>query len=632
MDISDNYFSDDQDLIFHVQNYPWDEVLSLMPQWEKEETGSVIKDASSMLETVGALVANEFVPHAAELSEQAPLLKNGKVEQAPLMQMMIDKLAELGVMGATISPDYGGMGMPLMLGHVITQMLARTEIPLSNVFAYYLGAAKIIETFDGLENFADVIRRVAEGKDLGAMALTEPQAGSDLSQIRTRAIKLEDGNWQVRGQKIWITCGHAQHHFVLARTQSEKDAEGLAGLSLFYVPAFLNDGTVNIEVSGLEKKIGHHPIVTATINYNDSKASLLGKEGEGFNMMLHLMNHARISTACMALGGCEHVLRVARNYAKQRITMGQPIAEHPMIAEYLDDMEVTTQGIRALVFECLFHEDMELRLRIKLKSANESEQADWNKKLKHHYWQARLLTPLVKYFATEEFVRISRLAIQILGGVGYMQEYGLGRFHQDSLLLPIFEGTSQIQSLMVLKDRLKKEVKDPKRFLQELAKVRYELISETDPLKRKFAKMRHVYLQFLQTFMLDALSDKMKAFSLKSLTKKSENLQKEWDPKKSLHFGLKHAERFTKVVSYLSTAEVLLKRIDQASTPEDKEQRKQIAERFMNIYEVRCRHALEEMKNDAKNSKAAIVPKMISQASSLFPQRRVSGADNTLKS
>jgi alkylation response protein AidB-like acyl-CoA dehydrogenase len=598
MDSSDNYFSDDHDLKFHVQNYPWDEVLSLLPpNGEKEGKDSVVQDACTVLEAVGSLIAKEFAPKADALSEQSPTLNNGTVTQTPLMQSMVSKLAEIGAMGTSVSPEYGGMGLPVMLGHAITQMLARADVPLSNVYAYYLGGAKVLETFQGYEDFSEIISHVAAGQALGAMALTEPQAGSDLSQVRTRATQQPDGSWQVQGQKIWITCGHAEHHFVLARSKTGKENEGLKGLSLFYVPAFLKDGQRNIEVSGLEKKIGHHPIVTATINYDKSKATLLGKEGEGFSLMLHLMNHARVSTASMALGLCEHVSRVARTYAKQRITMGQPIAEHPMIADYLQDMEVTTQGIRALLFECLFHEDMEFRLRMKLKSASEDEKVELNKRLNHHYWQARSLTPLVKYFATEEGVRLSRLAIQILGGVGYMKEYGLGRFHQDSLLLPIYEGTSQIQSLMVLKDRLKSVFRSPTKFIQEIAKNRFDLIKELDPLQRKLTKMRYVYQQFIQAFILDALSDQFKTLAGTSFRDLTTAWKKDWDPKKSMQLGLQNAERFTKVCSYLSASEALLKRVDQSTDANETLLRKEIAGHFLRIYEIRCRHALEELKN-----------------------------------
>ncbi len=619
MGSSDNFFTDDKDLIFHVQHYPWSELLKFMPSWSKEDASSLPADAYAVLESIGTLIAKEFDPLGPELSEQNPTLSNGKVQQAPLMEKMLSALAELGAMSATGSPDWGGMGLPLMIGHVILQQLARVDITLANVFAYYFGSLKICEQFHGVRDFSAIIAKIAAGQELGAMALTEPQAGSDLSQIRTRATPTADANWQIRGQKTWITCGHGQHHFVLARSCDEQTAPGLRGLSLFYVPAARADGTRNIEVTSLEKKIGHHPVVTAAIHYDDSTAYLLGKEGEGFSLMLHLMNHARISTASMALGGCEKVLRTATAYAKERQTMGQPIAEHPMIADYLQDMTVTTQGLRAMLFECIFHEDMEFRIRLQIKNSPDAKNAELNKALNHHAWQARLLTPLVKYFATEEFVRMSRMAIQILGGVGYMKEYGLGRFHQDSLLLPIYEGTSQIQSLMVLKDRLKKVFRAPTLFVQEMARVQYSLISELDPLQRKLLRMRHVYTQFVQAFILEALSDQMKALARTSFMNLSTAWKEGWDPKKSLNLGLKHAERFTKVVSYLSTGEILLKRIDQASTKEDQDQRRAIATRFLHFYEVRSRNILEEFKNDTKSSLSPItfVPKILSQASSL---------------
>ncbi len=612
-----NYFSDDQDLVFNLRNYPWAELTSCMPFLSSDEAASLPDDAYAVLESIGMLAAKEFAPLANELSEQSPTLTNGVVQEAPLMRKMLQSLAELGAMGATVSPEWGGMGLPIVVGHAIMQLLGRVDVGLANVFAYSIGSAKISEQFNTDYDFSEIIAKIAAGQELGAMSLTEPQAGSDLSQIRTRATRSADGTWTLRGQKIWITCGHAQHHFVLARSSDEKSAQGLRGLSLFYVPAFRKDGSRNIEVTSLEKKIGHHPVVTAAIHYDDSSATLLGKEGEGFSLMLHIMNHARISTASLALGGSEQVLQVAKQYAQERQTMGKPIAEHPMIAEYLDDMEVTTQGVRALVFECVFHEDMEFRIRLQLKNASDDAKADLSKRLKYHSTQARMLTPLAKYFATEEFVRISRMAVQILGGVGYMKEYGLGRFHTDSLLPTIYEGTSQIQSLMVLKDRLKDVFRAPKKFVQEMAKVRYNLISELDPQQRKLLRIRQVYIQFVQAFILEALSDQMKTLARTSFMNLSTAWKNEWDPRKSLNFGLKHAERFTKVVSYMTTGEILLKRMEQAKTTEERDQRRDIANRFLQFYEVRSRNLLEELKNDTKISLSpiAFMPKIFSQAS-----------------
>lgn len=597
MDASDNFFSEIQDLVFHIKHYPWDSLVPLMPHFEHEDKDSIRQDALAIMETLGSLIAKEFAPLALQLSEEYPSLVKGEAIEGPLMKGMVEKLAEMGAMSSSVSPEWGGMGMPLMLGHTIVQLLGRMSIPLANVFAYYLGGLKTLEAFHGIHDFSEQIRQLAAGQALGAMALTEPQAGSDLSQIRTRASKKEEGSWTLRGQKIWITCGHAQHHFVLARSRPESEAAGLKGLSLFYVHAFRKDGTRNIEIGGLEDKIGHHPIITASINYNDSEAVLLGQEGEGFTLMLHLMNHARISTASIALGACEKSLRTAKNYAKQRITMGKPIAEHPMIAEYLQDMESTTCGLRALLFECLYHEDMEFRLRIKSETAGPEEKPEIEKKLKHHYWQARQLTPLVKFFGAEESVRLSRMAIQILGGVGYMKEYGLGHIQQDSLLLPIYEGTSQIQSLMVLKDRLKDVLRSPSQFAQETAKLRYTLLSEFDPLQRQVLKLRQTYNSFLQIFLLDILAGQWKELKKLSWKQVPKAWKKAFNPKEGFDLGLKHAERFAKVTSYLACAEILIKRIDQAPQ-ELKAERKKIAEDFLRFYGIRATHALNELKQD----------------------------------
>lgn len=617
MKASDNFFTDDQDLIFHVQNYPWLEIAKFMPHWKKEELPEIKDNALAILENIGGFIAKELAPHGLSLSEQTPSLVNGEVKQAPLIIKMTKDLAELGAMASYVSPEWGGMGFPLVMGHIMTQMLAQVDVSISNVFAYHVGGPKIMEQFHGSHDFSQLLPKFAAGHDLGAMALTEPQAGSDLSQIRTRGSQQADGSWLIKGQKIWITCGHAQHHFVLARTGKEQT--GLKGLSLFYVPAVHNEKR-NLEIGGLESKIGHHPVVTATINYNNSMGYLLGEKDHGFAEMLHVMNHARVATASLSLGTCQATYSTAEKYAQERETMGQPIARHPMIADYLSDMKTTIHGLRALLFKCLFHEDMEFRLRLALKTCPPEKKAELNKLLQHHYWQARLLTPLAKYFGSEESVRISRMAIQILGGVGYMKEYGLGRFHQDSLLLAIYEGTSQIQSLMVLKDRLKNIFRSPSQFVQEMAKVQYALISEIDPLQRKLAKMKSSYLQFAQTFILEALSGQMKNLAKSSFREFSTAWKTGWDHQKSLEFGLKHAERFTKVVSYLTIGEILCQNASQVSSKKAQDERREIAWQFLCLYEPRCRSVLNELKENPRLAPSS--PSLLKPFAASLPFRR----------
>lgn len=592
MRLSNNLFSDDGDLQFHWKHYPWKLVGEQIPELNKERITSLFEDSSAIMESLGSYLAKECQSKVADLGEERPDLNNGDVIEAPTVKKIFQDLSELGAMSASVSEKWNGLGMPLILGHGITQLLTRLDISLGNIFAYYVGSVKILEQFHGDIDTSEAIKSVGSGKSFGAMSLTESDAGSDLAKIRTKAEKQDDGSWSLTGEKIWITCGHAEHHIVLARTGSFES--GLTGLSLFYVPS-THKGKKNLSITGLEEKVGHHPVVTATIQYDNSHAELLGPEGKGFSLMLDVMNHARVATASISLGACEAVTRVAEDFAQQRITMGKPINQHPMIEEMLEDMQSSVKALRSLIFECIFHEDMEFRYKLLLK---EKKSKKYSTLLKNHTKKMRFLTPLVKYWGTEELVRISRMAIQIMGGAGYMKEIGLGRFHQDSLLLPIYEGTSQIQSLMTLKDRLTEVFKSPSSFVRDVAKIKYAKLNESDKLIKQQYMLKDNYHQAIKIIIKESLSEKIKGSS-GGIFNLSKHLKSDWDPKKDLMFGQKHAERFTKITTYMEAGQCLIDAVNKAKTKEEKATRKDITQSFMKHYIIRSRNVLEEINYDS---------------------------------
>src|SRR6185295_1185524 len=304
----------------------------------------------------------------------------------------------------------------------------------------------------------DAIRKICTGEESGCMVMTEPGAGSDLAALRTRAVQ-KDGKWLLNGEKIFITNGQSQHHIVLAKTEPDSGPEGgLKALSLFWVPRFLERGgqrVENVKVTKVEEK--------------------MGQRGQGFELMLFLMNSARLAVGMEAVGNAEAAYRAALAFAADRRAMGKPIDRHELIAEKLMDMETWIAAMRALAFDAINAAEIGQTLQIRLKLAPPSDPlklAEMKALQSKMSKKARRLTPLLKYIASEKGVEIARDCMQIHGGMGYIDETGVHRFLRDALVMPIYEGTSQIQALMATKDHLGAAVKNPAAFLRRSARAR----------------------------------------------------------------------------------------------------------------------------------------------------------------
>jgi hypothetical protein len=391
---------------------------------------------------------------------------------------------------------------------------------------------------------------------------------------------------------------------VLARSESQETHPGLKGLSLFYVPAhIMRDGkrVRNVGIGGLEHKMGQHSSVTVTLNYDDSEAELIGQRGHGFRYMLLLMNNARLLVGFEGVGLCEAAYRKAKAFAEERVTMDKPIAKHEMIADYLDEMDVMIKGMRALNFEAAFLEEMAMRTRTALKvrpPKTEEARAALEKEAKVYRRRARMRTPLVKYLASEQAVKMARMTMQIMGGVGYMTEYGAEKLLRDALILPIYEGTSQIQSLMALKDHLQHAMRNPGKFFQGLAKAKIDSISQHDALDSNLARLKTSYFSAVQTIMTQIVSDKFGDIKGRPLLEWKKAFLKDWNPKHDFRFGLLHAERFTQIAGYVACAKILVKQAKQCTNENDKEQRRQLAIRFIDRVEPKCRGLLAEIESN----------------------------------
>lgn len=616
---SSNFFLDNDDLRFQMGQVDWDTLVDLQEQMFLDEDrlqsgadGRAFYE--EILGAVGEFIAKDVAPFEHELDEGHPTCTDGEVEDGPRMKKVMAGLAALGAMGVTVPRRLGGMNCPIMISNVIYEMATRADAGVTGHYGFYGGIAGSLLVFSSEEGsvtyengrpvksrFDDVIRAIGEGREWGAMVLTEPGAGSDLARMTSKAVQQHNGSWRLSGQKIYITAGHGDHHVVIARTEDEATHPGLKGLSLFYVPRFVDaagkgvsrdapGARKNFVIGGIEHKMGQRSAVAATIHYEESHAEILGSRGEGFRLMLVLMNNARIAVAFEALGTCEAAYRTARTYAEERVTMGKPIARHEMIADYLDEMDISIRGLRAITFEAAYHEEVATRLRLLLKikpPANADERKRLEKLQKKSARRSRSLTPLIKYWGGEEAVRQARMAMQIQGGLGYIVETGTEKLLRDALVLPVYEGTSQIQSLMALKDNLGAAIKNPSRFARQLAEARLESMRADDTIEKGAARMRFTALSAMQTIISRIAADKFGKVSKGPLSSWVTSFSKEWDPAEDFSFGMLHAERLTKLLTWSLTAEVLVAQAKKVEGTAFADERRDIAIRFIERFEPR---------------------------------------------
>jgi hypothetical protein len=385
---------------------------------------------------------------------------DGLVKLPPHITAGYEKLRAAGLTCLPLSPEYGGAGLPLLLNCAFLEMLARADASLMTILGLQGGAAADIEKYGSEELKQLYLPRFATGELQGSMDLTEPQAGSDLGGVATRA-KSENGRYFVDGEKIFITNGGAQIHLVLAREDASFDqTKGTTkGLSLMLCPTTLPDGTANrIRISRVESKMGIHGSPTCVVEFDHAEAFLLGEAGGGFRAMLDLMNAARLGVAAQAIGIAEAAYREAREYAQQRTQFGAPIIDQPLVKSMLTLMAINIQAARALLYRTCSLVDMTEAIRLHLESergATDPERSALEAEVEHNSHLIRFFTPLCKYYATEISNDVTRNAIQVHGGIGYMAETAAGHHHADSIITTIYEGTSEIQASFALREMSK---------------------------------------------------------------------------------------------------------------------------------------------------------------------------------
>jgi len=316
------------------------------------------------------------------------------------------------------------------------------------------------------------------------------------------------------------------------------------------------------------------------------------------------MNHARLGVGFEAIGLCESALRLARAYAAERRSMGKTIDRHEIIADYLDQMEIDIVGLRALAMHAAFHEEVGHKLELfgnalppRLfgnghgnRNGHHAGGVGSAEAARHHRAEARRALPLLKYLAAEKAVEISRLCLQIHGGNGYMREYGAEKLLRDALVLPIYEGTSQIQALMASKDTLGGIIKQPRAFLKRLARARWQSVTARDGRERRVAQLACQAMSAQQHIIRNLLAAKVKSARGKPIASWRSEIFGRWNPREDFAYALLHAERLTRLLADVEISHILLAQSRRHA------ERAALLDRYLARAEPRVRYACDEIK------------------------------------
>jgi len=410
----------------------------------------------SLLETA-AEICTKLEPEARAGWWEPAKLVNGEVVHPPHVAHGYQMLREAGLVSVGVKERFGGFELPSLIANVLIQMVARADAALMTVMGLQAGVAEDIQKYASDELAERYLPRFVSGEVQGAMDLTEPQAGSDLGGIVTRATD-EGSHSYLDGQKIFITNGGAEIHLVLARDADtfEQSKGTTKGLSLFICPRVLPDGSKNrVTVERLEHKLGLHGSPTAVMRFDHAEAYRIGTKAEGIKAMLDLMNNARLGVAAQGIGIAEAAVEEAVRYSRERKQFGMPIGDQPLMKNVLSRMIVALEGSRSLLYRVSALIDHSNALRSTLqrdKTISASEKGELERVLERNQIQIRLFTPLAKFLATESCDEITRAAIQVHGGIGFMAESNAGKLHLDGIITTIYEGTSEIQVSFALKE------------------------------------------------------------------------------------------------------------------------------------------------------------------------------------
>jgi alkylation response protein AidB-like acyl-CoA dehydrogenase len=437
------------------------ETLGLDKILESERYADYDRESlDAMLDLCQTIAEDQFLTCASKLDANEPQFVDGKVETISELKEAINAYQEAGLCTSAYDADIGGMQLPWMVDQALNGMFVCANNPAHIYLFLTQGVANMLNVCGSEELKTKYLPNLVKGKWFGTMCLSEPQAGSSLADIRTKAELKSDGSYALSGTKMWISGGEQDIteniiHMVLAKIPGSPP--GVKGISLFLVPKnrVNNDGSLggfnNIALAGLNHKMGCRGATNCLLNFGESGESigyLVGEPNQGLSNMFHMMNEARISVGMSAvmsaLGGYLYSLDYARNRPQGRPLVNRNpehaqvmISEHADIKRMLMTQKAFVEGAQTLMYFC-------------------AELIDTKKITNDHAANQRrdllldLLTPICKSWPSEFCLEANKLAIQVLGGYGYTREYPVERLYRDNRLNHIHEGTWGIQGIDIL--------------------------------------------------------------------------------------------------------------------------------------------------------------------------------------
>ncbi len=421
--------------------------LAELPGFEHADPATV----AGILDETGRFFAEQFAP----LNRPGDLQHSRRNDDSSVttpdgFPKAYRRYVEAGWPAVPFPPEYGGGGFPWLVGVAMQELMTASNMALSLCPLLTQGAIDMLLHYGSEEQREVYLPKMVTGEWTGSMNLTESQAGSDVGALTTRAVPADDGTWRITGQKIFITYGEHDLadnivHLVLARVPDAPP--GTKGISCFIVPKFLvaDDGSPGernaVECLSIEHKMGINASPTCVMSYDGAVGYLIGDANEGMRYMFKMMNTARLSVGLSGLALGERAYQQAVAYAGERVQgrvvggpPGEPIIGHPDVRRMLLTMKAHVDALRALVYlnaECLdlakAHPDEAVR-------AEREELAD-------------LLTPITKGWGTDVGVELTSIALQVFGGMGYVEETGVAQHYRDIRIAPIYEGTNGIQAI-----------------------------------------------------------------------------------------------------------------------------------------------------------------------------------------